>query len=178
MSRAWREPRHETPWPLLEGIDLLERIRQLSRGLPEILRLPGRSVIDLSLQGLDAFVRSLRAVGAPMLWAASVWAGQSIRKRVPLRASTEPARPPASQDREAGAEIHPLTEPVSDRFVVLQPGFRIPGEITGADPPSVLGAEARATPGALHPPVPGDVGNLGQRVGRSTKIASWPCATE
>lgn len=30
--------------------DLLDRIRQLSRGLPEILRLPARSVVDLCLR--------------------------------------------------------------------------------------------------------------------------------
>jgi SAM-dependent methyltransferase len=31
-------------------VDLLDRIRQLSRGLPEILRLPARSVVDLCLR--------------------------------------------------------------------------------------------------------------------------------
>jgi len=36
--------------PAAARAHLLDRIRQLSRGLPEILRLPARSVVDLCLK--------------------------------------------------------------------------------------------------------------------------------
>jgi SAM-dependent methyltransferase len=37
--------------PVAARADLLDRIRQLSRGLPEILRLPARSVVDICIRG-------------------------------------------------------------------------------------------------------------------------------